>query len=212
MKTFRYGLIGVAIASGLALMIVGVGCGPGSTPTGAPASATRGAGDVLPTTRTSATTVGADPTTAATEPAPATTEPAAATPEPTVGSAPPPVDVAIISALSADSVSWTDGKLVPAPANNVMVQALTGAAHQHTAPLSPNIRYYTFQGTDGLALDDHGNGTVLCDRQAEAALVLADQELSPRLTFDSQGRVLTMRTLPPVTAVTVVTPVTPVYW
>jgi hypothetical protein len=31
-----------------------------------------------------------------------------------------------------------------------------------------------------------------CDRQTEASMVSDNQELSPRLTFDSQGRVLTM--------------------
>jgi len=178
MKNVRSGLAGI----GLVVLLLSAGCSAAQSPSaGGPASASSGATAPAPV---SSPNQPQPPT--PTKAAPATTAPTQ------VAVAPPPVAIAIITAFTADSVSWTDGKLVPAQANNVQVEALTGAAHEHSAPLSPNIRYYTFQGPDGLALDDFGNGTVLCNRQDEALLVRNNIELSPRLTFDTQGRVATM--------------------
>jgi hypothetical protein len=118
----------------------------------------------------------AAPTQAALDPTVAGPPAATTPPVPTQASVvTPPVAIAIISAYTARAVSWTDGKLVAAQANNVTVEALAGAAHQHSAALSPNIRYYKFQGPDGLLLDDNGNGTVPCDRQTEASLVIDNQ-------------------------------------
>ncbi len=177
----------VVLAAGL--LLLGAGCAPASTTTaGGPSVAST---PTEPPPAPASASAPAVPT--ATEPAvpqPATTGPT--TPAPPAAAPPPPVPIAIITSFTANSVSWTDGKLVPAQYNDSEVDALTGAGHQHTAPLSPNIRYYTFQGPDGVALDDNANGTVPCSRQDEAALVLNDVNLSPRLTFDSQGRVLTM--------------------
>ncbi len=176
MKTVRSGLAGL----GLVVLALAAGCGPANVPssTGAQPPATTGAA-AEQNPAPPATTAQVKPTWSAT-----------ITPGPATSLA--PVAIAIISEFTANSVSWTDGKLVPAQTNNVRVEALTGAAHEHSAPLSPGIRYFTFQGANGLQVDGNGNGTVPCSRQDEALLVINNVELSPRLTFDSQGRVDTM--------------------
>jgi hypothetical protein len=179
MRTVRIGLIG----AGFALLLLAAGCTPGAgSPTGA--------------SPTNTTTVG-QTTAPASAPVPSPTAahtPAGATPAaPTLPAAgPPPVDIAIITAFTATSVSWTDGKIVPAETNNTVIEPLSGAAHKHSAPLSPNIRYYTFDGPNGVTLDEYGAGAVPCDRQTEASLVLDHTLAAPRLTFDNQGRILTM--------------------
>jgi hypothetical protein len=106
--------------------------------------------------------------------------------------APPAVNVAVIIELTPDSVTWVDGKKVPAPTKNWTIVRLSGAAHQHTAPLSPDIAYFVPQGPDGLALGQDALGTVPSDRGAMSAWVVGNDLAAARLMFDAQGRVQTM--------------------
>lgn len=104
-----------------------------------------------------------------------------------------PVPYAAITALTAGSVSWIDAKLVPAQVNNVKIELLEGAAHKHSAPLSPDVRFFLPMDAEGVFHNDsHGNGTVPCDRAAFAEYTIGNDEVAPRLTFDAQGRVATM--------------------
>jgi hypothetical protein len=125
-------------------------------------------------------------------------------PSPTGGSAPSPtsrpaeaapatVRFAIVSALDGDSVTWTDGKAVPAQANNVSIVPMAGAAHQHTAPLSPQAEFFLPTDPNGvLSVDEHGYATYACTRQQMADYVVGMSMNAPELRFDSQGRIVTM--------------------
>ena len=105
----------------------------------------------------------------------------------------PPVPYAAITALTAESVSWVDAKLVPATVNNVKIERLEGAAHKHSAPLSPDVKFFLPQNSQGtFQLDPDGAGTAPVDRAAFTEFAVGQDIVAPRLTFDAQGRVATL--------------------
>jgi hypothetical protein len=169
----RYPRIGLALVA-FAVLMFGAGCGEDQRPAATPSSPPAG-------------TAG---------PAPGPIEPAAQTPPTTTRppqAAPAPVDIAVITALTADSVSWVDGKRVPAETNNVMIVRLSGAAHVHSAPLSPDAKFFLpMDGKGNFGLGDNGAGTIPCTREAMADYVVGNDLVAPRLTFDVHGRVATM--------------------
>jgi hypothetical protein len=105
------------------------------------------------------------------------------------------VDAGIVTALTATSVSWTDGEVVKADAGpGYTIRELTGAAHRHTAALAPGVKLYLPFDAEGIVhLDKDNLGTVECTVPAKFKRHVLDNTMTaPRITFDGSGKVVTM--------------------
>jgi hypothetical protein len=103
------------------------------------------------------------------------------------------VDVAIITAMSADTVTWVDGEIVPAATNNQTIKRLPGPEHMHTAPIAGNATFFVALDHNGTpSVDNAGLGTAPVDRAEFAKQVVGNDLSAPKIVFDDQGRVMTM--------------------
>jgi hypothetical protein len=105
------------------------------------------------------------------------------------------VDAGIIDALTATSVTWTDGEVVKADNGpGYTIRRLTGASHRHTAPLATDVKLYLPFDAEGVAqLDKDNLGTVECTDPAKfKAHVLDNTRTAPRISVDANGTVVKM--------------------
>jgi hypothetical protein len=105
------------------------------------------------------------------------------------------VDAGIIDALTATSVTWTDGEVVKADTGpGYTIRRLTGARHEHTAPLVTDVKLYLPFDAEGVVqLDKDNLGTVECTNPAKfKAHVLDNTTTAPRISFDAKGNVVKM--------------------
>lgn len=105
------------------------------------------------------------------------------------------VDAGIIDALTATSVTWTDGEVVPADSGpGYTIRRLSGASHQHTAPLATGVKLYLpFDGEGVVHLDKDKLGTVECTLPAKFKEHVLDNTMTaPRISFDTTGNVVKM--------------------
>ncbi|MFE9747717.1 hypothetical protein ACFYOT_22665 [Saccharothrix saharensis] len=172
-------------------------CTADAEQTASPASTT-----TTPTTTTPNTPPSTTTTTTTTPPAVTTTVPKTTTVVPTTvltttiapaAPAPPspPVEVALIKAMDAGSITWVPARIVRAESNNTRAEAT--ATQARTTPIAPGATFRTPLGctpnaADGLRLDGDGLGLVPCTRHdfTNGSFHLP---YAPRLTFDGQGRI-----------------------
>ncbi len=104
---------------------------------------------------------------------------------------PADVKVAIITVLDTTTVSWVDGRIVPAAMDDQAIERLPGAEHQHTAPLAQNVMFFGPTDSSGaVSVDGDGVGTArITQRDFKAHFINADNNAA-RITFDAQGRVV----------------------
>lgn len=105
------------------------------------------------------------------------------------------VDAGIIDELTATSVTWTDGEIVKSDTGaGHTIRRLTGAGHQHTAPLATDVKLYLPFDAEGVAhLDKDHLGTVECGVPDKfKAHVLDNTTTAPRITLDAKGNVVKM--------------------
>lgn len=155
-----------ALLGALLLLSVGTGCqtGVAGSPTPGPTSAAA-----------SASTGPSPAASASTEPSRTASGPATYAPT-------------IVSALSANSVTWTDAHLVPASTNNVRVEPLAGSEHQHTARFDPSATFLREVGPGGVpSLDSGGYGTYPTTRPTSLSTPLV-----ARIDTNEQGLVIRM--------------------
>jgi len=129
------------------------------------------------------------------KPAPAYDALAAPSASASAAAQPADVDAGIIDALTAATVTWTDGEVVPADSGpGYTIRKLAGAAHQHTAPVAANVKLYLPFDAEGLVhLDKDNLGTVECTVLATfKSQVLGNTMTAPRISFDANGDVVKM--------------------
>jgi hypothetical protein len=102
---------------------------------------------------------------------------------------PPPVEAAVITRVSEDTVWWVDAEAVPDGAGTTTIVQLSGAAHGHSAPISPDVQVFLpFDSQGQPSVDGQGIGTAP-GRRLEIVVHDGGTQTAPRLTFDDQGRV-----------------------
>jgi hypothetical protein len=123
--------------------------------------------------------------------APAAPQTSTTSPAPTASE----VDAGIIDALTATSVTWTDGEVVKADSGpGYTIRRLTGTGHQHTAPLATDVKLYLPFDAEGVVqLDKDYLGTVECGVPDKfKAHVLDNTMTAPRIFLDAKGNVVKM--------------------
>ena len=103
------------------------------------------------------------------------------------------VDVAIITAMSDNTVTWVDGEIISAEVNDDTIRRLPGSEHIHTAPIAGNATFFLAIDHSGApSVDNEGLGAAPVDQAEFANQVVGNDLNAPKIVFDDQGRVIKM--------------------
>jgi hypothetical protein len=108
--------------------------------------------------------------------------------------APGTVSLAVVTKMDDTSVSWTEARMVSSETGSRSIQALPGAEHEHSAPLSAGVVLLaaTGCGAKTVQVDDMGLGTATCTAAQFREQVVGKANAAPAITFNEGGQIVRM--------------------